>query len=443
MKRIILFGLVLCVLVCGGGGMCGPGGNTGTIKRYATSMRGCGDGRTYSDIWYVDDYGDPLTDGGMRMGQISGSYAQYTKDDYAPGRPFWEWCSNVKLSGGGPTGDGGRARIKGVWPKSGSCNGNHPVNTEHCATARYGVDWLNMVVFFSCYANPPAAGVWMMPNDNCYEPPAGWEPPTRETVKGPVSVNGQKALGAPTSGGASAMAMMGPAVIDPNAIELPWHGIDYSHTLVRQYDTYSRAVPQVNPSDVNDWEMNYRYQYPCKYETIIAQAVPQESVGAVYTATVRSSLGEIKVDALVVAQNDAKTVTLVATDLFLPVDPDTYVSLMIDPNEPVIFDRWNKELSAEELPWYDPNQWSDPNDCPGLTLDTRRDDFMDKHDPNRAVPMQYLPCDDVDEITIEYHVTVDMLSEFWDNWLKYAPNADLNDDGIVNMEDFGNLFQEF
>jgi hypothetical protein len=62
MKTFVLMLLLCVVLVCGGGGACGPGGNTGTIRRYATEMRGCGDGRTYSDIWYVDDSGDPLTD---------------------------------------------------------------------------------------------------------------------------------------------------------------------------------------------------------------------------------------------------------------------------------------------------------------------------------------------------------------------------------------------
>jgi hypothetical protein len=219
------------------------------------------------------------------------------------------------------------------------------------------------------------------------------------------------AISAPTSGGASSSAMMSSgwestiittAMIDPNAIVLPDYGVIYEVKLVRQYDEYALVEDSLSGSNSDDWTTNYKEQYPCKYQYIALLAYPTDLWGTTSTALVKSSMAEVEVELKPVACNQDMTVWVLDTDYFLPLEPEAYTTLMNEPNEPVMKDRW-----------------SDPNDG-----------------PVGDVPLHYLPVDDTDEVTVQFTGVKDVFK--W--WLCNNPSADLNGDGIFNMKDWAEIF---
>jgi hypothetical protein len=280
----------------------------------------------------------------------------------------------------------------------------------------------------------------MYPNSSCPVTPDDFVPPTVPTAKGPVSTAAHAAVS-----GSASTAMMTMAIVekpDPNdPPQSPPNGLEYSLNLIRVYDDHAEVRTKIGPSNNNDWETFYRFGTPVRYEAIVYTSDAQEGcVGQEFVAYVQSDVlpEGIEVACTVVASDDDEDVFIILSDAFYPVDIDTYVDLMNDPNEKVRFDEWTP-LSPEEQPFYDPNFWEDPNDCRGWILDTSHPDFMNRHDPNRVIPMTPLPLNDIDEIRIEPVIGTPEIGFFLTKWLTEDYTFG-GSDGFVDMRDWASFF---
>jgi hypothetical protein len=306
----------------------------------------------------------------------------------------------------------------------------------------WGIPTLSMAAWFSYAANPPRDPIFMVPSDNC--PQVTRKPPTPLTSAGPISGQSSMALSAPTSGGATtSMMSLGPVDIDPNTIVLPTSGVEWDMWVARQYDDHAIKEDTVSASNSDHWEDNYRYQVPCVYEILVLCSEPidpDEIVGLTGSGYVKTDLlpEGISVELKPVTSNADNTVWLLMTDKFLPVQPQVYIDLMNDPNEHVIFDRWTP-VSAEEQHLYDPNMYTDPNDCANYTRNTLAHDFMDRHDTTRVLPMEYLPCNDVDTIRFQFEHNTASIVTFLSKWLQTDYNVG-GEDGHVDLEDWAAWF---
>jgi len=430
--------LMCAVLLCSCG--CEDRGNTGTVIRYARGTRAAGDGKTNVWIWYIDDFEQPLTQAGLRFARTDPDIVACSP---YPSHPDIYFGGLVHLEGPNVTGEGGRIHIRGVFnPDGGEYNPDYYHWCENVWSGPMGPSApISQVVHFATYNGSPYT---MWPND---AHPTWNRPPKRpSTAKGSLSEEEELALSATTVGGGMMMMAMdgGDPNSDPNFIYLPDTGIDCTFTLLQQQgsDGYGYALQQSGfmPIDSDNWEDSFRYQSPFMYSVIVVSSEPVEAQGMAIRGKVKSNaLPEgVVVDIEVVAQNAEKTIGILHTDYFLPVTQDSYDALTADPREPVIFDRWS-DITAEEAHLYDPNNFPDPN-MPPKTIDTSALDFMERHDPNRVKPLHYIPVETDDELRIEVlPASMSAFTLFASRWLIAGISAaDINRDGIVNLNDLYN-----
>jgi hypothetical protein len=394
MEKMMKALLITICLLCLAG--CKEEGNTGTVRLYARNIMGCGDGVNTAGYYYIGDNGTRLAIGGMRLPCLNPPLGLWY--DLYDSSQVRGYCDKINLDYTSVTDEDGIMRIKGV--RQSNCE-EHPYSYPHRVAARFAMATNIKKTGDTAYWYGGQGPEFMWPNGNC---------PILHIEHIPlpkVSVQSNTALSAPTSGGASESAMASSGwdtvtimtdMIDPNAVILPPYGFNKDVNIVRQYNTYARRETQTTASDSSNWSENYKHACPVKYEYLIACAYPTDLNGMTAEAYISSSLDTIEVNVEILKSNQDKTVWVASTDYFLPLTIEAYDSLMQDPNEHVIFDRW-----------------SDPN-------------VVEVGD----IPLHYLPLNDTDEIKIRLKEPI-MSSSFW---LSNNPTADLNGDGIVNLKDY-------
>lgn len=447
MKKVWCLAILLIFPLSGA--KCVPGGAAGT--RYAVSIKGGaspvrwtytadGDEPAYceADMWlvYVLDTGETVEQEGLKMIRVEDSYYHNYCVTNAPGGGYYVTTNNISLSGGSVTGEGGRLEMTGKrsWsPRS---------SYVHSAGVRY--------------RKPPLAGQATVYADSVFGA-AG-------TVAGPYHPRYPKYL----AWGAEAYPAAGniPSWASPIrsaevgnllpsehdalcASSPPPDDIEYTCTLIQQCgkpgEGYTREMPNgFVPFNLNDSEDVFRYAAPLMYSYLVTMPEPLDITQVQFEGilTTGQCPEGIRVGVYVVASNLEKTVYVLRTDYFLPVEGAAYESLSGQTVN--AYDRWTplEDPNAPES-WYSYIHYDEPNevwvtDRMVSILDTTEPNFIvdEIYSQDRVRPMHVIPVGQDDTLEIEFVIPdVSIIMAAAPYWLNQHDGLDTNKDGIVNLWD--------
>jgi hypothetical protein len=452
-------------MVCGGGGVCNTRDNANLRYAYSIKVSHVGDkkweggpqGRMTIQVLDVED--DPIV--GPNMGLDYSSNSWFFNDDWwyydEKGRTQ-SWCVS-RSNGGGrftatcsrsfsyhwgsaysectvsvPNGSQsvtlwgasysdytceGQPRVLG-WNES-AVFGAHGDNGDHYATGdhtQYGGQW---------YSEMGAERLWELS-------PMSDQPPDWDDLK--------------NSTGASAAAMSGGASTSSFAVAA-------SGLQVQAGDRgqgYAKSMPEIAVANVADPVSMHTYGRPYQYSWTVALATPVDMLGKSYPVTIETASGSFGMRAKQFKSSDDDKVHEFVTDYFVVVD-DTLTDV---PPVYTMYDQWTvdgTDPNSKVFEVEDPNfymtleshvadNWCKQYDPNGIVRDDPnmpQCDFERMYDPNRIVDVYTVlvsPSEPNDLLTIIVDVSPEILLEIGPYWLSDDENADLNDDGIVDMIDF-------
>jgi hypothetical protein len=409
---VIIFGLAVLFVLCG----CEEGDRTPT--RMACEIKGGTDGIRHGWFQYTDYLGQPIEEAGLRMEKTGGEEGtgHYTMPNGVGGIQYVSHVVGGYVDDSGVTDASGRLR----------CWGLRSENWYHWLyVARYyqkpGVSGCECSAQFCVRIdgeNAPAP--YYSAAQVCTTIP-DWVTMYREQWSN-LTEEEQQAILEEVNG----------TLMATSQSSLPDSGFTYSTALVQQVGRISahevKLKSSVMPGNVTDPDMLFVGAYPYMYSFIVRTAGPADFEGKVFEATVISDTCPkgVPVDIKMVAHNEEKTVHIMRTSFFKPIQADLY-----DPNmtEVPIYDWWTPEEGV------DPN---DPETYTGGPLDIYDPNFItdEMYDPDRVVVCQLIPvAQENDAIRIKFELTASNIMQYMDCWLTNDKNTDINGDGIVNFMD--------
>jgi hypothetical protein len=277
------------------------------------------------------------------------------------------------------------------------------------------------------------------------------------------------------------------AITDPDP-QLPASGMSYSLSLIQQRGVnnygYASEMTGLVPFNIDDDDDVMYRSYPLQYSYTVKTAESANLMNMEFSALLKTDIiasDGYRVPLRVVAENEACTVHIVRTEMFLPSEPGCHASLVQCGTVPcgndaavlAVYDRWthvdpNNLDSYCWLPLENPLDGVDPNilNDPNIWCDTEPCDpniLIDWDDPNfydlvlytdtthprfgevvlpqeRIHPVHIIPIgEENDELRIQFTPDVSCLVLGAPSWLTDDKRFDFNGDGVVNLKDIFNF----